>query len=339
MRTRFKTVILLALILLTIPLSGAASAQTADGTYQIGVLIVVGTEGFIAEMTNLGYVEGDNVTYLYLSYETITMENYQEEYARQVQAMVDAGVDLFVTNTDTDAVTIQQLVGSDIPIVFARSDDPVATGAVASLVSPGGSMTGIITNRPHERRLQVLTELNPATDSVIYLYSPYTLEAQTVLQQVQAVGEELGVEIVPVEFTQDMQAMQDMLQNFPEGADWVFLTPYVVYLDEETGQKLLDVSTAHHAGLAYFVDMPMPGYLVSYGPSLDGTGAQAAQILDRILRGASPADLPVQTAENYLTVNLEAAEAIGLEIPVGVLRQADMIVRPGYFDTIENPGG
>lgn len=82
----------------------------------------------------------------------------------------------------------------------------------------------------------------------------------------------------------------------------------------------------------------LQGYVMGYGPSYNETGRQAAQVIDRILRGASPADLPVQIAENYLMINLEAAEAIGLEIPESILRQADVIVRPGDFDTSETPG-
>ncbi|MBN1285164.1 MAG: hypothetical protein JXB47_07190 [Anaerolineae bacterium] len=121
---KFGKIVLLTTAILMSTLPGIAHAQDADATYTIGLFILLGTETFITEMNELGYVEGENVTYLYVSYEGVEPEQYQEHYNAQVKAMVDAGVDLFVTNTDTDAVNLQALTG-DIPIVFARSDDPV----------------------------------------------------------------------------------------------------------------------------------------------------------------------------------------------------------------------
>jgi putative ABC transport system substrate-binding protein len=256
------------------------------------------------------------------------MEEYMTQYNKFIQSLADAKADAIVVNTDTDAATIRPTIG-DIPVVFARSDDPVATGAVKSLLTPGGFSTGIITNKPHERRLQILTEMKPTTKKIYYLYSPLTQEAQTVLQQVQAVGKQLNVEIVPAAIS-DPKTMTDALENTPADVDWFFLTPYV-FFDPASFQKLIELSISHHAGICGVTDLISPGYLMGYGPSLDDTGRQAAQILDRILRGASPADLPVETAENYLTVNLEAAQAIDLKLPLEILRQANLIIRPGDF--------
>jgi putative ABC transport system substrate-binding protein len=327
-----KTILIAILVLMSV-LPGTAYAQNADTTYKIGDLILVGEEGFIAKMTELGYMEGENVTYLYLSsFEDVPMEEWEAEYKKQIQAMVDARVDVFVTNTDTDAAYIRALAG-DIPIVFARSDDPVATGAVADLINPGGYSTGIITNKPHERRLQILTEILPTTKKVYYLYSPYTLEAEVVLQQVQDLADKLGVEIVAAQITMDPGSGPEAIKNIPEDADWVFLTPFV-FFDPQGTEELLATTISRQAGICGVTDLPIQGYLMGYGPNLDATGRQAAQIVDRILRGASPGDLPVQTAENYLTVNLEAAEAIHLEIPEVILRQADLIIRPGYFESL-----
>jgi putative tryptophan/tyrosine transport system substrate-binding protein len=315
---------------------GTSSAQDAQKNYIIGNLILVGDVGLKAQMTELGYVEGENVTYHTLAFSDIPFEKWQEEYPKRVQAMVEAGVELFVVNTDTDAVYLQTLVGKDVPIVFARSDDPVATGAVADLINPGGSITGIITNRPHERRLQILTEIKPSTKKIYYLYSPLTLEAEVVLQQVRDLAEELEVEVVTAQIS-DPVSGAEALDNMPEDVDWIFMTPFV-FFDPDNQTKLLDLSVEHRAGITGVTDTPFPGYLMGYGPGLDATGEQAALIVDRILRGASPADLPVQTAENYLLINLEAAEAIKLDIPVSILRQADTIVRPGFFDELSNAG-
>jgi putative ABC transport system substrate-binding protein len=333
---RSKRIFLIMIFLFALML-GTTAAQDAQRSYVIGNLILVGDPGFKAAMTELGYVEGENITYHSIAFGDIPFEDWQEEYPKRVAAMVDAGVELFVVNTDTDAVYLQTLVGKDIPIVFARSDDPVATGAVADLINPGGAITGIITNRPHERRLQILTEIKPSTRKIYYLYSPLTLEAEVVLQQVRDLAEDLEVEVVAAQITIDPVTATEALENMPEEVDWIFMTPFV-FFDPDNQTKLLDLSVERGAGITGVTDTPTPGFLMGYGPGLDATGEQAAQIVDRILRGASPADLPVQIAENYLLINLEAAEAIKMDIPISILRQADNIVRPGFFDDFGTMG-
>lgn len=326
---------LILVLLFTLTLSGI-SAQGNSENYIVGIVIGFANESVIDELATLGYIEGQNITYMIPSYENVQPEQYMDAFIAQIEAMVDAGVDVFVTNTDSDAVYIQTLTGGAIPTVFARSDDPIATGAVADLVTPGGIMTGIITNRPHERRLQILTEVLPTTDRILYLYSPLTGEAETVLQQVQAVGEMLGVEVIPAP-TPDAATGIAALQNIPEGVDWLFLTPYIPF-DVGFNETLGETSANLRIGIAGVTDDAIQGYLIGYGPNLNETNRQAARMVDRILRGASIAELPVETAENFLTVNLETAEAIGIEIPVGVLRQSNLIIRPGYFEQIEPAG-
>lgn len=328
---KYTKILLVAISLLII--SGAIHAQ---GAYTVAYLSFF-PDAFKAGMEELGYVEGENVNYRLLDLADVPPEEYVEQFNLQVEAIVAEGVDVIVVNTDTDAVNISSMTG-DIPIVFGRSDDPVATGAVADLVTPGGNMTGTITNRPHERRLQILTEIYPDTDAVYYLYSTLTGEAETVREQVEAVGEELGVEVVPAPIT-DVESALMLLENTPEEVDWLFLTPFVPF-DPQFTETLVAVSMERQIGITWVTDDAFPGYLMGYGPSIQASEAQAAQIVDRILRGASPADLPVQTAENYLMINLEAAAQINLEIPEGILRQANLIVRPGYFDNWEmNFGG
>jgi len=328
---KYTKILLVAISLLII--SGAIHAQ---GAYTVAYLSFF-PDAFKAGMEELGYVEGENVNYRLLDLADVPPEEYVEQFNLQVEVIVAEGVDVIVVNTDTDAVNISSMTG-DIPIVFGRSDDPVATGAVADLVTPGGNMTGTITNRPHERRLQILTEIYPETDAVYYLYSTLTGEAETVREQVEAVGEELGVEVVPAPIT-DVESALMLLENTPEEVDWLFLTPFVPF-DPQFTETLVAVSMERQIGITWVTDDAFPGYLMGYGPSIQASEAQAAQIVDRILRGASPADLPVQTAENYLMINLEAAAQINLEIPEGILRQANLIVRPGYFDNWEmNFGG
>jgi putative ABC transport system substrate-binding protein len=332
-KVKYRKILLTAMTLVIVTVSGLIAAQ-AQKTYKIGLMLWINNDEFIAEMTKLGYVEGKNVSYIPLTFADVKPEDWQAGFKNQLQLMVDGKVDLLVTNTDTDAVNYRKAIGN-IPIVFARSDNPVATGAVKDLVKPGGLATGIITNRPHERRLQILTEIKPTTKKVYYLYSTVTGDAEAVLKEVQSVAKGLGVEIITGPFA-DLPGLHAVLDKTPEDIDWIFLTPFV-YPDEAATKQLLDLSVSRRAGLAFIINVTPKGYLMGYGPSLDDTSRQAARIVDRVLRGGNPADLPVETAENYLTVNLEAAKAINLPIPESILRQASLIVRPGYFDVTPTP--
>jgi putative ABC transport system substrate-binding protein len=331
---RHSKFILVLIVIFITSFTGSTFAQ--EEMFTIGWLSFFPPDAFKARMVELGYVEGENITYMVPNYEGVAFADFFTSFEEQRQVMIDSGeVDIFVVNTDTDAVFNQTVIGEDIPIVFCRSDDPVATGAVADLVAPGGNITGIVTNRPHERRLQILTEIRPDTDKILYLYSPMTLEAEAVLSQVQVVADELGVEVFPLQ-TPDAATAVEGLQEVPEGVDWLFLTPFVPF-DPSFFEAMGAVSAEQGAGIAWVTDDAFPNYLVGYGPNIMRSDEQAAEVTDRILRGASPAELPVQIAENYLTINLEAAETIGLEVPVGILRQADLIVRPGYFESLATP--
>jgi putative ABC transport system substrate-binding protein len=327
MNNRKIIIVLIAIAILILP--GAVLAQ--DTEYTIGVFSFY-PDPIKAKMAELGYVEGENVTYLIPSWEgwdTMTAEEYAEVSQQRNQAVIDARPDVLIVNTDSDAVSYFPTTG-DMPIVFAISDNPVATGAVADLVTPGGTATGMMSNNHHERRLQLLTEIDPSTKHVYYLYFPLTLESETILQGVRDLADELGIEITAAPVV-DLASGLEALANTPEDVDWLFLTPYVPF-DAEFLQELNTVSAAREAAIAGFIFEPYEGHLIGYGPDLAEAHAQTAVIVDRILRGASPADLPIQITENRLIVNLEAAEALQIDVPVNILQQADMIVRPGYFD-------
>jgi ABC-type uncharacterized transport system substrate-binding protein len=150
--------ILIIILLLSLIVSGTASAQSDQ--YTVGIWNFMFYEGFIGAMADLGYVEGENVSFLYT-------EDGQDDMDT-AQALIDAHVDVIIIQLDTSALTLMEMT-SEIPIVFYISDDPVATGAVESLLNPGRNATGLVTNHSHVRRFQLLPEVNPATDKVYYL--------------------------------------------------------------------------------------------------------------------------------------------------------------------------
>lgn len=335
---RLRRLSWVTLLLLSLVTMGSASAQPLDEMYTVGFLSFFGFDFFKDEMASLGYIEGQNIAYMTLdpaiSAFTMPPEEYMTAYAAAVQTMVDAQVDAFLVLNDTDAVNLMPLVGN-MPIIFAVSDDPVATGAVDDLIAPGRNATGIITNRHHERRLQLLTEIKPDTNRIFYLYSTMTAEGDDVLHQVETIGEQLGVEVVPAPIT-DVPSAIAQLDNMPDDVDWLFLTPFVPF-DPVFMERLNEVSLTHHAGIADISDVPTPGHVLGYGPNYENILRRSAHVTDLVLRGADPATVPLETAENYLLINLEAADAIGLPIPEVILRQATSIIRPGYFDALLTP--
>ncbi len=304
-------------------LAAPALAQTQD-EFTIGIL-AFNPEGFIEEMSALGYVEGETVRYMTISLEGVAPDRIMQAYFEQVQQMISLPVDLLVVQTDTDAVMMR--AQTDIPIVFAISDDPVVTGAVASLLAPGGRTTGVVSNLHHTRRLQLLNEINPDTRAVYYLYSANALEGEFILEQVRALGEELGIRIdaAPVS---DLETGLRALEQVPEDIDWLFVTPYLPF-DEAFQSALRAVSAERNIPIAGFLGFPVEGYVVNYGPDLTITTRQTVQIVDQIMRGAPPADIPVIIAENRFAINLQAAEELGVSVPLSILRQADLIIRPG----------
>lgn len=326
-----RAVVLLVLVLMLL-LSNVAFAQ--NDTYTVGLLTLpFYYDTFKARMTELGYVEGQNINYLQLDIPPDLFMLPPEELQAQTQAMLNADVDVFVVNTDTEAVNLRQQ--TDKPIIFIIADDPVLTGAVADLTTPGGNTTGIVSNRHHERRLQVLTEVIPSTSVVYFLYGPLALEGETILHRVQEVGAELGVEVIGAP-AGDPESGIEALQNTPESVDWLFLTPYITY-DPMFFQVMFEVAYERNLPIANFIGTPDQYYLINYGPNLTLAGEQAAEITDQIIRGANPGEIPIAIAENSLTVNLEIAAMLGVEIPDAILRQADFIVRPGDFPPLPTP--
>jgi len=273
-------VLLTVLILLSFVIS---QTQAQDSTKPIIVgLLIYDTPSFIDEMTQLGYVEGQDVTYMTLVLDfTLSPELLWEQITIQTQAMLDAPVDVLVVNNDTDAVNYRAMT-ADIPIVFTIADDPVTTGAVADLTTPGGNTTGIVSNQHHPRRLQLLTEITPTTDKVYYLYYALAIEGAKILEQVTTLGDELGVEVIPAPVS-DLQTGLDALVDVPEGVDWLFMTPFLPF-DLEFADALAEVSTSRNIAIAGFFGSPTPDYLINYGPDLTVAVRQSAQIVDRILR-------------------------------------------------------
>ncbi len=305
----------------------AGSPETEDRVFVVGLVTnnpngLRNVQGFRDGMAELGYIEGENINYLFEGTPTSA-----DRLEAVLGSMVEAQVDLiFTAGTPTGVAAYSVTQGTGIPVVFGVIADPIAAGVMTDLMRPGGTITGVKISENQDRRLELLKEIAPHITRVFVPHNPDDTAASTAVAQIIAIAPDLGIQLVIAEARND-QEVTEMLQTIPEELDAVFLVP-----DSVVNARLQDI-------LAFAVDQGLPvsgptsaqveeGALTSYGIIHHAAGSQAARIADRILRGADPGNLPVETAEFYLAINLHTAEAIGLTIPEPILQQSEIVILP-----------
>ena len=277
--------------------------------------------GFKAGMYERGYIEGENITYL-----SAQRPVRGAELEAALQQMVDAKVDLiFTAGTPTGVAAHKITAGAGVPVVFGVVADPVAAGVMSDLARPGGNMTGVKLSQNQARRLELLQVAVPGIRRVLVPFNPDDFAPASAVRQIERLAPELGLELVKVHaHTRD--EVPALLHDLPTDLDAIFLVP-----DSTVNSRLKDVlAVAFEHGLP--VSGPSMaqvegGALMTFGFVHREAGAQAAGIADRVLKGAVPGEVPVETAEFFLGFNLNTARALGLDIPQSLLQQAQFIVR------------
>lgn len=296
----------------TAPLIGSVSLTTVSDA---------ALEGFKAGLREYGYADGENVRFLVKG----PAENI-EQIDGLVRQLLEAKVDMiFVSSTPATLAVQRATRGTGIPVVFAPVTDPVSTGIVKSLRQPGGNLTGVRLPSSEVRRLQWLLDLAPGTR---HLYVPYNANDKSALVTLVAIKEaaaKLGLQMSAAPARNDGE-IGTMIRNIPREADALF-----ILRDSLLESRIGDFAAAALAGRlplsAPSFTQVESGALFSYGFVHEKLGRQAARIAAQILRGARPGDMPVETAESYLFINLRTAQAIGLTMPDHVLRQAERVIR------------
>jgi putative ABC transport system substrate-binding protein len=243
--------------------------------------------------------------------------------------LVERGADILVTGGGgVKEARALQLATERIPIVFVSGSDPVGAGLVQSLAHPGGNVTGVadldVALAP--KRLEIFRELVPALRRVLFVYDDSDPFASSLLERQRDAARRLGLTLVekPVRTQDEAQAV---FAGVKKGEVDGILSPRFLSLNIpgfmiETGRQL-GLPTMLHA--SYHVEQ---GGLASYAANLYQLGRQAARLVDRIVKGAKPADLPVeQTATFELVINLRTAQEIGLSVPPSVLLRADRLIQ------------
>jgi putative ABC transport system substrate-binding protein len=319
------TAILMGAMLLGIVL--AACGNEKSRIYTVGVLNVAqnldeSLVGFKKGMAALGYVEGRNIRYLY---DGPTAEIGQ--LSARAQHLLAAKVDMMLTITTPATLAAHQATaGMGLPVVFAIVTDPLGAGIVESMQAPGGNITGVTFGPQEVRRLEWLVRIAPTTRRIYVPFNPKDKSPVLALKMVRNAATKLGVALITRE-AYDPETLEKAVLNIPPEADAVFLLP-----DAYIGTRMPDlVTTATQRNLPFSVanvmDVKNYAILTSFGIDQHLCGKQAARLADQIFKGARPADLPVETAEFYLSINLKVAKAIGLTIPDEILRQADILIR------------
>jgi ABC-type uncharacterized transport system substrate-binding protein len=316
--------------LLAAPL--AARAQQAAKVYQLGLLGGsppnspggrVAWEGFFQGMRELGYVEGQNILV-----EGRFYGDHTERLPALAADLVRIKVDVIVAGT-APAPEAAQRATSTIPIVMAAHNNPVGSGLVASLAKPGKNVTGLSTLGPElaGKRLQLLKEVIPGVSRVAVLSNPTDTSQANLLRDTQVAARSLKVRLqvlgarVPSDFAGAFSAMTK------ERAGGVIIITSSMFYDQRT--RIAELAARSRLPAIYSAkDFAEAGGLMAYGVNLGESFRRAATYVDKILKGARPADLPVEQPTKFdLVINLKAAKALGLTIPPSLLQRADEVIQ------------
>jgi putative ABC transport system substrate-binding protein len=323
-------VLILLPALLAAPL--AADAQQAGKVPQIGFLSLTSPsdrpavlDAFRQRLRELGWVEGQNIVIDYRY-----AEGRVDRLPDLAGELVRLKVDLIVASAGTQAATAAKNATETIPIVMIYVRDPVGTGLIASLAHPGGNVTGVSGSAGLElfaKQLELLKETVPKIRRVAILSNPDNAYHQLAIREVKVAARLLGVQLQlleargPNEFDGAFAAMaKERVGALLALSDAIF-GPHRARLADLAARSRLPAAY----GLRDYVEA---GGLMSYGPSLLDSYRQAATYVDRILRGAKPAELPVERPTKFeLVINMKTAKALGLTIPQSVLLRADEVIQ------------
>ena len=280
-----------------------------------------GAEALRRGLAELGWVDGQNVVI-----EWRYAEGRPERYPALVAELVRLNVDVLVAGGGTSGAQAAQRATGTIPIVLPVIGDPVAAGLVSSLARPGGNITGLsmLNTEISAKRVQLLQEVMPAVARIAILRDPSTPAADMTATEAAARALGLRLQVLragrPEELPGAFQAVRKT------GAEALIVLASGFFNTQR--RQLIDLAARHRLVTVWeHRDFADDGGLMSYGPNLVDMNRRAARYIDRILKGATPADLPVEQPTVFeLVINMKTARMLGLTIPPAVLARADRVI-------------
>ena len=315
-------------VLLAAPLAAEAQ-QPAGKVYRVGVLVLAPLsarpqqwEAFRQGLREQGYLPGKNILLEFRS-----ADGKPERLAELAAELIQANMDVIV-GSGTPPVQVLQKATQTIPIVMANVGDPVGAGIVASLARPGGNITGLslLATELSAKRLEILKASLPGLARIAVLGNPTNASVQLKVKETASAARLLGLQFqslevrVPGDLETQIQAAARARADALVTADDQFLSSH--------REQVVHLAMRHRLPVASeFREFAEAGSLCSYGPSLTDLARRTATYVDRILKGAKPADLPVEQPTKFeLVINLKTAKALGLTIPQSLLLRADQVI-------------
>jgi putative ABC transport system substrate-binding protein len=291
---------------------GSRQSATETGRYA----------AFLQGMREAGYAEGKNFVL-----EARFADGDRERYAATAAELLRSKVDVIVSTT-TPMHRVMQKATSTVPIVITVSPDPVKEGLAASLSRPGGNITGMASSNAELSRkyLEVLSDALPSLSRIYVLFSTVNQTHADQLKNVRAAAAKAGIKVQAIDVATEADidgAFADIARSRPDAAlvlaDSVFI---------QHARKLAEFALKQRLPTMFGIsEFPEAGGLMSYGPDIRDNYRRAARYVDRILKGAKPADLPIEQPSKFeLIINLKTAKAIGVDIPKAMLFRADRVI-------------
>jgi ABC-type uncharacterized transport system substrate-binding protein len=319
-----------ALTVLLLALCVSAQTQQPGKTPRIGVLeygayssAAPRVKPFQQGLRNLGYVEGKNiiVEYRYAELRPDRLRDYANELVR-------LKVEVIFASADVSAQAVKA-ASNTVPIVFATATDPVRDGFVSSLARPGGNLTGLSLLAPelNGKRIELLKEAFPKLTKVGFVRRVSSASSERSIEDAAVVAKALGLQLQAIRL-KDADDIESGFEAAKRAGVQALAFPPSVFLSTHR-DRIISVAAKNNLLAIYstpgFVDS---GGLMSYGPDVSDNFRRAATYVDKILKGAKPADLPVEQPTKFeFVINLKAAKQIGLTIPPNVLARADKVIR------------
>jgi putative tryptophan/tyrosine transport system substrate-binding protein len=307
----------------------AVRAQQSGKVYRIGLLETAPAASNAANfdalrkgLRELGYVEGQN---LVLDYRSV--DGRPERFPHLAAELLRLNVDLIVTRGTPAVMAVKNATGT-VPVVMAASGEPVGTGVVAGLARPGGNVTGLsaLTSELVAKRLELMREAVAGIRRIAFLFNMGNPIAPSSWGEFKTAAPSLNLEAQLL----DVRKSEDLVQAFDvaiaQRADAILVGNDTVMLANR-GQ-VVELAAKHRMPAMYhareFVDA---GGLMTYGVSYPDLYRRAATFVDKIFKGANPADLPVEQPTKFeLVINLKTAKALGLDVPPTLLARADEVI-------------
>ena len=297
-----------------LPKIGFLGANTASAQREF-------TDAFVQRLRELGWIEGRNVAIEYR-----WAEGRFDRSPAIIAELLGLKIDIIVTHATGNVVAAMQATSST-PIVFTAVGDPVGSGLVASLARPGGNVTGLSLQQSDTagKRLEILREIAPGLHRLAFLYHTSNPQHAAELREVQSAARSLGVDVAISEVGR-AEDIAPAIRGLRDRAEALYVPTSPLFnihrISINTVAQSARLLTIY--GSREYVEA---GGLVSFGTSFPDLFRRAGDYVDKILRGAKPADLPVERADKFeLFVNLTTARALGLNIPELFLTRADRVI-------------